>query len=72
MTCPCGAFPEHRQCMTCLEDFPLGAAPQRPLTVEATMTSKFDGHCSGCNLPWSPGVRIAKMSDGTYRHVGCS
>lgn len=39
-----------------------------------TFTANYDGQCSGvraCNLPIKEAQRITRMSDGTYRHVGC-
>lgn len=73
--CPHG-YPSPKSCMTCLEDDGVGAEPVRPLTSEGpTFTANYDGQCSGvgaCNLPIKEGQRITRMSDGTYRHVGCA
>lgn len=41
------------------------------LTVEATFVSRYDGHCSPCNLPIAVGQVICRLSDGRYVHEGC-
>ena len=45
--------------------------PEKP-AVEYVMTARFDGRCNECNLPISAGTKIAKMSDESYRHEGCT
>lgn len=75
-TCPCGAFPSIKMCMACQEDHGVGAAPvQAPTAEGSTFTANYNGQCAGvgaCNLQISEGQRIVRMSDGTYRHVGCA
>lgn len=67
-------FASPKSCMNCMEDEGVGPEPTPPLTVEATFTARYDGrnNCSGCNLPMARGTRIARMSNGSYRHVGCT
>lgn len=66
-------MPSPASCIECMDDDGLGAEPVPPLTIEATFTARYTGHCTGgCNLPIGEGERVARMSDGTYRHAGCA
>lgn len=41
--------------------------------VEHVFEANYDGQCSAnCGERIASGQRIAKMSDGTYRHEGCT
>lgn len=65
-------FASPASCIDCMENGPV-APPTRPMPVdvEATFRAKFDGHCTGCNLPVSAGQVVHRLSDGRYVHQGC-
>lgn len=71
---PCThGMPNHRACWFCMEDGNLDPAPSAPVvTVARTLTARYDGHCSGCNLDIHPGHHVALLTDGTYRHPECA
>lgn len=71
MTCPHG-MPSPPSCVECMEDGPV-APPERTRrpTVEATFQARYAGHCSGCNLPITPGQVVHRLSDERYVHQGC-
>lgn len=74
MSAPCPhGMPTAGACFQCMEDGNMDPPPRPPaVTVERTLTARYDGHCRGCNLEVHAGQRIALMSDGSYRHEGCT
>lgn len=60
-------------CLDCLDQKPVGPVDKpAPAHVVGIFAARFPGHCRGCNLPIHEGQRIARLSDDTYRHEGCS
>lgn len=65
-------MPSPAACWDCMMDDGLPPEPKPSVTVEAVFEARYDGHCSGCNLPINVGQMIAKLSDGRYMHHRCS
>lgn len=55
-------------CATCLHG---PARRDQPPTIEATFRARYEGQCSGCDLPINPGQTIHKLSNDRYVHEGC-
>ncbi len=47
--------------------------PSRPelVTIQATFSAKYVGHCNGCDLPIQVDQVVHKLSTGQYVHQEC-
>ncbi len=71
--CPHG-YTSALSCVDCMEDGNLPSPPPQPqVEIEYTFTARHAGPCGGadCTVPIDPGHHVAKMTDGTYRHLDC-
>lgn len=65
-------FPSPASCVDCMEEGPVAPpTASTPATIEATFRAKYDGHCTGCNLPVGIGQVVHRLSEGRYVHQGC-
>lgn len=70
-TCTHG-FPSPAQCMTCIEDDGLGAAPVPPEKITHWFTARYDGQCTACDLPIRPGQPAASTTNDRTIHGSCT
>lgn len=67
--CPHG-MPSVGSCVECMADGPVPAPKQEP-EQRYTVTAKFDGHCTECNLPIRAGDRVSGVRAGRWIHAEC-
>lgn len=72
MTACTHGMPSPASCVECMEDGNLPPAPRPTVTVDAVFIAYYAGHCRTCNLPTRAGERIARLSNDTYVHAGCT
>lgn len=64
--CPHG-MPSIGSCVECMDEGNI--APPRKIKREGwPFVAGYEGTCSGCKFPMSPGELIVRMADATYRH----
>lgn len=71
MTCPHG-FDRPSQCIDCMDDDGLGAAPTPPEQRDGhAIYARSDGDCGVCNLPIHAGERIVHTTRDRWVHADC-
>lgn len=56
-----------RWCAACKAPLPR----HEQVDIEATFAARYEGQCSGCNLPIQVGQVVHRLSTEQYVHRGC-